>query len=72
VTDICKPYADTYCLVHFGIQGVIAMLWVIAGVFFFFWLMGFALHVLGDYVHILFLLAVATVLIKVIKGSPSA
>ena len=44
------------------------MLWAIAGIFFFFWLLGFAFNVMGDLIHVLFLLAVATVLIRVING----
>jgi hypothetical protein len=45
------------------------MLWGIASIFLFFWVIGLAFHVMGSYIHLFFALAVATVLIKYIRGS---
>lgn len=45
------------------------MLWIIAFVLVILWLLGFvAFHVLGSFIHILLVLAVITVLIRIIKG----
>ena len=45
------------------------MLWAIASIFMFVWIVGLAFHVMGSYIHLFFMLAVATVLIKYIRGS---
>lgn len=45
------------------------MLWTIAGLLIAFWIIGFATHLLGGFIHILLVLAVVTVLIRIIKGN---
>jgi len=45
------------------------MIWAIASLFLLFWIVGLAFHVMGSYIHLFFLLAVATILIKYIRGS---
>ncbi len=44
------------------------MLWGIASIFLFFWVIGLFFHVMGQYIHLFILLAIATVLINFIKG----
>jgi hypothetical protein len=44
------------------------LLWAVAVVLFVLWLLGFGLHVTGGLIHLLLVLAVATVLIRLIMG----
>jgi hypothetical protein len=44
------------------------LLWGIAIVLFVLWMLGFGLHVTGGLIHLLLVLAVATVLIRLIMG----
>jgi Family of unknown function (DUF5670) len=44
------------------------LLWGIAVVLFVLWMLGFGLHVTGGLIHLLLVLAVATVLIRLIMG----
>ncbi|MEB3286819.1 MAG: lmo0937 family membrane protein [Vampirovibrionales bacterium] len=48
------------------------MLWTIATILLVFWMIGLATHVMGDFIHILFLLAVAAVLMRIIRGGKAA
>jgi len=44
------------------------LLWGVAIVLFVMWMLGFGLHVAGGLIHLLLVLAVATVLIRLIMG----
>ena len=44
------------------------MLWTIAVVLAVLWALGFSMHILGGFIHILLFLAVAAVLIRIIQG----
>jgi hypothetical protein len=50
-------------------KGGTIMIWAIASFFLFIWVIGLAFHVLGSYIHLFFALAVATILIRYIRGS---
>lgn len=44
-------------------------LWLVAGVLFVMWMLGFALHVtVGGFIHVLLVLAVIAVLFRIIAG----
>lgn len=45
------------------------MLWAIVSILLVFWILGLSFHVLGNYIHLLFLLAIAAILIRYIRGS---
>jgi Family of unknown function (DUF5670) len=45
------------------------LLWAIAAIFFVMWIMGFALNVtMGGFIHVLLVLAVISVLVRIISG----
>jgi hypothetical protein len=45
------------------------LLWVIAVIFIFMWVLGFAMHVtLGGLIHLLLVLAILAVLVRIIAG----
>ncbi|HRG99161.1 MAG TPA: lmo0937 family membrane protein [Polyangiaceae bacterium] len=44
------------------------MLWVVATILVVLWLLGFSLHVSGGLIHILLVLAVVSVLLRIILG----
>ena len=44
------------------------ILWGVAVVLFILWLFGFGLHITGGLIHVLLVLAVATVLIRIVMG----
>jgi hypothetical protein len=44
------------------------LLWAVAVVLFVLWLLGFGLHVTGGLIHLLLVLAVVTVLVRLIMG----
>jgi hypothetical protein len=44
------------------------LLWGVAIVLFVMWMLGFGLHVAGGLIHLLLVLAVATVLIRLVMG----
>ena len=48
------------------------MLWTIAILLIVFWLLGLTTHILGSFIHLLFVLAVIIVLIRVIQGRKAA
>ena len=49
------------------------LLWGVALVFFVLWMLGFALHfTLGGFVHVLLVLAVISVLVRIIAGRRTA
>jgi Family of unknown function (DUF5670) len=48
------------------------MLWTIIGVLFVLWLLGFAFHALGAFIHILLVLAVILLIFNLISGRRSA
>jgi hypothetical protein len=45
------------------------MLWALGGILLFFWIIGLSFHVMGSYIHLLLLFAVATFLIRFIRGN---
>ena len=44
------------------------LLWAVATVLVVLWVLGFSLHAFGGLIHVLLVLAVATVLIRIIMG----
>jgi len=44
------------------------MLWTIAVVLIVLWLLGFSLHVAGNLIHLLLMIAIVVVLIRIIQG----
>jgi len=44
------------------------MLWTIATILIVLWLLGFTTHLLGGFIHILLILAIISILIRVIQG----
>ena len=46
------------------------MLETIAGILIVMWVLGFATHMMGSFIHILLVLAVITVLLRIIRGRP--
>jgi hypothetical protein len=47
------------------------LLWALAALFFAMWILGFALHVTaGGLIHLLLLLAIASIVFRIIKGNP--
>jgi hypothetical protein len=45
------------------------LLWAIAALFVLMWLLGFAMHfTLGGFIHVLLVLAVASILVRIIMG----
>jgi len=48
------------------------LLWAVAVIFFVLWILGFALHAFGGLIHILFVLAIVSVLVRVIMGRQTA
>ena len=44
------------------------MLYTIAMILLILWLLGFTFHFFGEFIHVLFVLAIAAVLIRVIQG----
>lgn len=44
------------------------MLWSVAMILFVLWLLGYSTHILGEFIHILLVLAVISVLIRLIQG----
>jgi hypothetical protein len=48
------------------------MLYTIAMILLVVWLLGFSFHIFGDFIHVLIVLAIASVLIRVIQGRKSS
>jgi len=45
------------------------LLWAVAVIFFIMWIMGFALNVtMGGFIHVLLVLAIISVLLRIISG----
>jgi hypothetical protein len=47
---------------------MLSLLWVVAVLFALMWLFGFALHIGGGLIHLLIVLAVVSVLVRIILG----
>ncbi|QQZ08417.1 lmo0937 family membrane protein [Heyndrickxia vini] len=44
------------------------MFWTIIGILFVLWLLGFAFHIAGGFIHILLVIAVIVLIVKLVQG----